>query len=108
MKVLRKMAGYEGYGRYWALVETLYDSDGVYLIDKPVFKQVLADELETDLDGLDLFLKSCAECGLIDSGLLEIGHVVSKTVCDQLEYDRQKSEAGKKGMESRWKGKAKA
>lgn len=103
LKVLRKILGFEGYGRFWALVEVLYDSNGVFMVDKPIFKQVLADELEMTVAELDEFLSVCAECDLIDAGLLSVGHVASKTVCEQLEYDKAKAESGKKGAETRWK-----
>lgn len=92
--------GYEGFGRWVALMSILYDLDGVIDISNDTKKRYLASELQTD--DLDSFLKHCSECGLIDAGLLEIGHVASKGICDQLEYYKAKSEAGKKGNEKRW------
>lgn len=106
IELLRDMAGgVAAYGRWLVLMAILYDVGGCFMVDTPIKRRYLMKELELDSDGLDGFLKACADCELIDSGLLEMGHVVSKGVCDQMEYRKQKSEAGKKGMSRRWKGK---
>lgn len=104
IELLRDMqGGIVAYGRWMVLLAILYDSGGVYVMDTPIKKRLLLKELEFDSDGLEEFLKACAECELIDAGLLEVGHVASSGVCEQLEYYKTKSEAGKKGMQSRWK-----
>ena len=93
-------------GRWIVLLSLLYDSDGLIDITNKAKRKYLMRELELSDDGLSEYLNQCAECDLITPDLLELGHVVSKGVCDELDYRKQKSEAGKKGMESRWgKGK---
>ena len=100
--MLRDMGGgIIAFGRWLALMSILYDSDGVIIMDK-LKTRYLMKELELDKNGLTEFLEQCAECELIDPALLKDGHIVSKGICDQLEYHRQKSEAGKKGNETRW------
>ena len=44
---------------------------------------------------------------ILSQELLEMGHVVSPGISDQIEYRKAKSAAGKKGMSARW-GKQKA
>ena len=81
----------------------LYDSDGLYDLTAKAKRRYLVKELELrDDDDLDGFLKSCAECDLLSPELLEMGHVVSPGISEQLDYYKQKSEMGKKAAESRW------
>lgn len=95
--------------RWVVLMSILYDVDGLYDMNAKGKRRYLMRELEiaTD-DDLDEFLSICAECDLISGEMLEMGHVVSRGVSEQIEYYKQKSEAGKKGMESRWGGKKSA
>lgn len=103
--MLRDMSGgIVAFGRWIALLSILYDSDGLIDVTKPAKRKYLMRELELSDDGLSEFLNHCAECDLLTPELLELGHVVSKGVCDELDYRKSKSEAGKKGMEKRWKG----
>lgn len=92
--------------RWVVLMSILYDVDGLYDMNAKGKRRYLMRELEiaTD-DDLDEFLSICAECDLISGEMLELGHVVSRGVSEQIDYYKQKSEAGKKGMESRWGGK---
>lgn len=92
--------------RWVVLMSILYDVDGLYDMNAKGKRRYLMRELEiaTD-DDLDEFLSICAECDLISGEMLEMGHVVSRGVSEQIDYYKQKSEAGKKGMESRWGGK---
>lgn len=92
--------GIVAFGRWLALMSILYDSDGLVDVGSKPVRRYLERELETD--DLDGFLGQCAECGLIDRDMLDMGHVVSKGVCDELEYHKRKSEAGRKGNEKRW------
>ena len=101
--MLRDMGGgIVAFGRWLALMSILYDSDGLVDIVSKQKRRYLMRELELDSDGLEEFLQQCVACELLDGDLLDIGHVVSKGVCDQLEYRNQKSDAGKKGNEKRW------
>lgn len=95
--------------RWVVLMSILYDVDGLYDMNAKGKRRYLMRELEiaTD-DDLDEFLSICADCDLISGEMLEMGHVVSRGVSEQLNYYKQKSEAGKKGMESRWGGKKSA
>ena len=96
-------------GRWLALMSILYDVDGLFDLNAKGKKRYLMRELEFDSENeLDEFLCICAECDLISGELLDMGHVVSRGVSEQLDYYKQKSEAGKKGMESRWGGKKKS
>ena len=80
----------------------LYDVGGLYDVTSNAKRRYLSKELELTDDELSEFLNACAECELISPELLELGHVVSPGVSEQIEYYRKKSEAGKKGMEKRW------
>lgn len=95
--------------RWVVLMSILYDVDGLYDMNAKGKRRYLMRELEiaTD-DDLDEFLSICADCDLISGEMLEMGHVVSRGVSKQIDYYKQKSEAGKKGMESRWGGKKSA
>ena len=95
--------------RWVVLMSILYDVDGLYDMNAKGKRRYLMRELEiaTD-DDLDEFLSICADCDLISGEMLEMGHIVSRGVSEQIDYYKQKSEAGKKGMESRWGGKKSA
>lgn len=94
-------------GRWLVLMSILYDVDGLYDITTQAKRRYLMRELELDdEDALREFLTSCAECDLVSAELLEMGHVVSRGVSEQIEYYKQKSEMGRKAVEARW-GKSK-
>ena len=97
--------GIAAFGRWVALISILYDSDGMYDYSKPLKRRLLCRELELDDGELDGFLELCADCDLISPSTLAMEHVTSNGVCEQLDYKRKKSEAGKKGMKARWNGK---
>lgn len=93
------------YARWIVLLALLYDSDGLYDLNVNSKRRYLMRELEIGSDDmLDEFLSSCAECDLISGELLEIGHIVSRGVSEQLEYQKTKTEVAKKAAEARWKG----
>ena len=102
MVLLRFRYGYAGYGRWIALLGMLYDEDGLIDMNDDLMRQMVSSQL--DLDDVDGFLGFLAKIGLIEPSFWELGHVVNHGVCDELEYRKQKSDAGKKGMEKRWKG----
>lgn len=103
IELLKKLeGGIVALGRWFVLLSILYDVGGVIDVNKPLIRSYLADELDMDGGELDGFLSSCAECELISSELLKMGHVASEGVSEQLDYQRKKSEAGKKGMAKRW------
>lgn len=86
--------GVVAYGRWMRLLCLLYDGNGIIELND-INRRFIAKRLETD--DLDGFLRACAECGLIARDMLTAGRIASESVCEQLEYFRQKSEAGKKG-----------
>lgn len=103
IELLRDMGGgMVALGRWVVLMSLLYDSDGLIDVNSEARRRYLCRELELDSDGLDEFLRQCAECDLLSTDLLNFGHVCSEGICEQLDYIRKKSEAGKKGMAKRW------
>ena len=101
MKLLRKrLGGYAGYGRWVALLGMLYDEKGILDISNDDMREIVADELE--LDDVGGFFAVLADIGLIDKQLYHsMQHVVNHGVCDELDYRKQKSEAGKKSGAAR-------
>lgn len=101
MKRLRKrLGGYAGYGRWVALLGMLYDEKGILDISNDDMREIVADELE--LDDVGGFFSVLADIGLIDKELYHsMLHVVNHGVCDELDYRKQKSEAGKKSGAAR-------
>lgn len=90
-------------GRWLVLMSILYDVDGLYDISTQAKRRYLVRELELqDEDELRAFLTNCAECDLISAELLEVGHVVSRGISEQIEYYKTKSEIGRKAVEARW------
>lgn len=102
MTMLRMKYGYAGYGRWIALLGMLYDEDGLIDISDGMMRELLARQLE--LDDIDGFLSFLAQIGLIERDMYSMGHVVNHGVCDELDYRKRKSDAGKKGMQKRWGG----
>ena len=101
--------GIAAFGRWVALMGILYDSGGAFPVDSPARRAYLVRELELQDDSaLTAFLDVCADCELISRELLGAGSIASAGICDQLEYFRQKSEAGRKGNEARWGKRKKA
>lgn len=100
--------GCAAYGRWNMLMEIIYDQDGLVKIDTELRRRWMARELRMqDTEELKEFLTACADCDLISAELLEAGSVTSKGICEQLEYSRQKAEAGKQGGNTK-KAKTKA
>lgn len=90
-------------GRWLVLMSILYDVDGLYDISTQAKRRYLMRELELkDENDLKTFLTNCAECDLISAETLEMGHVVSRGVSEQIDYYKTKSEIGRKAVEARW------
>lgn len=105
LMVRKKLGGYAGYGRWVALLGILYDADGCIDMSDQTMRDVIADELE--LEDVDGFFTVLAQIGLIDRVLYEIAsHVVSHGVAEEIEYRKQKSEAGSKGGKAKRKARA--
>ena len=105
VEMLRDMGdGLVEFGRWVVLLSVLYDADGLYDMNQKGRRRYLMRELEIETeDELDAFLGMCAECDLVSGELLEMGHVVSRGVSDQIEFHRQRSEVAKKAADARWK-----
>ena len=100
IKLLRHNAnGLYGYGRWVALLGMLYDSHGCLRLETPGMVPLLMCELEfTEQEVLFDYLETLADLNLIDVTALHARKtVVSKGVCEQLEFRNNKTEAGKKG-----------
>ena len=107
IKRLRKRFGMAGYGRWIALLGMLFDEDGIIDMSSQDMREVVAEELE--LEDVDEFFTALSDIGLIDKELYRsMSHVVNKGVCDELEYRKKKSAAGKKGNAKRWGNASKA
>ena len=105
LQVRKLLGGYAGYGRWVALLGILYDSHGFLDMSDSVMREIVADEL--DLDDVDGFFSVLANIGLIDRVLYETAkHVVSHGVADEIEYKKQKKEAGSKGGKASKKARA--
>ena len=104
IELLKDMGdGLVEFARWVVLMSILYDSDGLYDLNAKGKKRYLMRELEVGSESeLAEFLEACAECELISGELLEIGHVVSRGVSEQIEYYKSKSEVGKKAAQARW------
>lgn len=104
-----KGGGIIAYGRWVALLGMLYDEHGLIDLNDNATNMVVQMELELLTEEMPKFFELLAEVGLIDSELYHsLNHVVNSGVCEELEYRKQKSEAGIKGNEKRWKGNKKS
>ena len=102
IKRLRKrMGGFAGYGRWVALLGMLYDEHGILDMNDQEMREIVSEDLE--LDDVDEYFTELAKLGFIDMELYHsMSHVVNHGVCDEIEYRRKKSEAGRKGTAKRW------
>jgi len=101
LRLRRKLGGIAAYGRWIALLGMLYDEGGKLDLNDADMVEIVADELE--LEDVHEFFTCLACVGLIDRGLYEgLNHVVNAGVCDEIEYRKKKSQAGRKGNETRW------
>ena len=98
-KICRLMhisGGIVALGRWVALLGMLYDENGLLDLNDSVSREIVAQKLQ--LDDVDEFMCQLSECRLIDGEVYHsLNHVTSHGVCDQLEYKKQKAEAGKMG-----------
>lgn len=92
-------------GLWVCLLSILYYNDGIIDLNKKARKPMLMRVLGLSEDDLQVFIDACMECDLVEPELYGMGHIVNHGVCDEIEYHRQKSEAGRKSGESRKKSK---
>lgn len=97
-KRLRLMLGVEGYGRLNMLFECLGGFYGhIIPFSTALDKAVLASELECSVKEAERFCAACAECGLINAELWEMGKVSSDRMQRNAYQKAQKSAAGRSG-----------
>lgn len=101
LRLRRREGGIAAYGRWVSLLGMLYDEHGLLDLNDEDTRWMVSRELE--LEDVDGYMESLASVGLIDMELWSVfRHVVNDGVCDEIEYRRAKSEAGKKGTAKRW------
>ena len=92
------------FGRYVHLLCILYNRNGRVDMTKRSVRSYVSRELGLDENELDEFLQACADVDLISGVFLGQGVITSNNVLEQIEYQKQKSEAGKKAAAARWGG----
>ena len=99
-RMRKRLGGIAAYGRWVALLGMLYDEGGMLDMNDVLLREIVAEELE--LSDVDEYFTALAEIGLIEQGLYySLNHIVNNGVCEQIEYRRKKSEAGKNSANSR-------
>jgi len=101
---LRAKFGWEGYGIYWAVIETLREQDGYRW--KAEDKELLSYSFANGEAIVNEVIDYCLEIGL----LIEVdGFIQSNSLIRRMEIKEEKRkkkvEAGKKGAEKRWEEK---
>ena len=95
--------GMAAYGRWVALLGMLYDEHGLIDLNDNATSLVVEMELDLSHDEIGQYFEVLSQVGLIDSDIYHsMNHVVNSGVCEELDYHKQKSDAGKKAMKSRW------
>lgn len=90
------IAGFDGYGKWWALLELMArSSEGFIDLEKPGQREVI--EWTLRLDDCDEFLNMLAQVGLIDSEMLARGKVMSNSFLQRREEMLANFENGRKG-----------
>jgi len=105
MIALRSKFGWEGYGRYWALIEILRSEDCYQLSMNELHHYALAKELEMERKDLEEFVEFCWNIELIDITKSEdITLIRSTALIKRMKpYDIRKHNA-KKAAAIRWGG----
>lgn len=99
-ELMEVQGGLIAYARWHILLGFMYEYDGAITLTD-TRRNVLARNLQLDGEGLDSFLASCAEIGLIDAGFLDKGKVTSNGVQGQVDFKKTKADAGRKSGEAR-------
>lgn len=99
-ELMEVQGGLIAYARWHILLGFMYEYDGAITLTD-TRRNILARNLQLDVEGLDSFLRSCAEIGLIDAGFLDKGKITSNGVQGQMEFKKMKADAGRKSGEAR-------
>lgn len=85
-------------GLWVILLRYLYGFHGVIDWSDPTVRAVVCDGFRESEDSVAGFIADCARAGFLDKALWEEEkHAVSKGVCEQIEYRKNKGEAGRMG-----------
>ncbi len=95
---LRAMHGWEGYGLFYAFIETMCENETGYIDTKRIGG--LSIGYNTPKDTLLAFINDCLEIGLFIED--EDGMITNKRVQEHVAKMEAYSEAGKKGAKKRW------
>lgn len=92
---------YEGYGLYWALVEMMFENPDT-AISRKLLKGIAYD-LRVDLKLLQGIITTCYNTGLFQADKDKIwSNSLRRRKAEWEEKKKRRSEAGKRGMASRW------
>jgi hypothetical protein len=94
---LRSEFGWEGYGLYWAIIETIAENDNGGINSQAIGG--LSIGLNYPKDKVKKLLDFCIEIGLF---LNDDGFIHSKRFDEHLEFRGKLSNAGAKGAKKRW------
>lgn len=99
--------GLVAYARWHVLLELLYSNGGVVDNSSEVFHNLLLKELECDEETFTFFIETACELGMLELSSWRRNKIVSRGVCDQIEWERKQkyasSKAGKASAEARKK-----
>lgn len=93
--------GYEGYGIYWALIEMMFENQDT-AISRKLLKGIAYD-LRIDITKLQSVITTCYSVNLFQADKEKIwSNSLRRRKAEWEEKRKKRSEAGKRGMASRW------
>ena len=97
MRRLRmRLGGIVAFGRWQALLGLLYDEDGTIDLTDETMHRVIEAELELNGEKLDDFIQELVAVGWLDGVAWEsFGKVHSRSVAEQIEYQRTQADKRK-------------
>ncbi len=104
VKAMIRKYGMAGYGRWWVLVETLRSECNYKLQIDPLTLSSLAEDMRTEPQEVEQFIADCVnEFTLLEQDGDEVWSESLLRRMSKMDDSRaRRSEAGKKGMASRW------
>lgn len=95
--------GLIAYARWHVLLELLYSSEGVVDNSNQLIHSLLLKELECDEETFKKFVETCIDLGMLEAKSWSRNKLVSRGVLKELEYQKSKSDAGKRSGAARRK-----
>ena len=95
--------GLVAYARWHVLLELLYSSEGVVDNSNELIHSLLLKELECDEKTFQKFVETCVDLGMLEAKSWARNKLVSHGVIEQLQYQKARSDAGKRSGEARRK-----